>query len=203
MIKSKIKCVIFDWGGVLIDNPTEDFAIECASAIGVEVEQLKLAYSDFAYQFERGQIEESNLWEKIGQKLNIDIQFNSSIWYDCFKKIYRPRKEVFDLVKHLKQNGYLLALLSNTETPAMNFFNDQNYNIFDFKVFSCKEGEAKPEPELYKILLDKLRIPTEQTLFIDDKFENIETARKLNMNTIHYNDFDTVIETLHKYKVKF
>ena len=183
---AEIKCIVFDWGGVLIDNPVEDFSKECATEIGVEVDLLKTAYSEFAYQFERGLIEESKLWNKIGQKLNINIQLKNSIWYDCFKRIYSPRTEIFDLATLLKQNGYLVALLSNTEIPAMNFFNDQNYDMFDYKVFSCKEGTAKPEPELYNILLHKIRIPAEQTLFIDDKFENIKTAKKLKMNTVQY-----------------
>jgi putative hydrolase of the HAD superfamily len=198
---SEIKCIVFDWGGVLIDNPVEDFAKECANKIGVKVEKLKTTYLEYAYQFERGLIEESILWDKIGKRLNIRINSENSIWYDCFKNVYSPRVEIFNLAKQLKYNGYLVALLSNTETPAMNFFDDQSYEMFDYKVFSCKEGEAKPEPELYKILLEKLGTPAEHTLFIDDKLENIETAKKLNMNAIQYLTKDDLFENLRKYNI--
>ena len=198
---SEISCIIFDWGGVLVKNPVEDFIIECAKTIGVEVEQLKSTYSEFAYQFERGMISEKELWVKAETKLNIKIQSANSIWYDCFKNIYSPREDMFNLANDLKENGYLIALLSNTEVPAMNFFNDQNYQMFNHKVFSCHEGEAKPEPELYKILLNKLAAPAEKTLFIDDKLENINTARKLNMNAVQYINKEKLIRDLQEYKI--
>ena len=200
---SEISCIIFDWGGVLVKNPVEDFIIECAKTIGVEVEQLKSTYSEFTYQFERGMISEKELWEKAETKLNINIQSANSIWYDCFKNIYSPREDMFNLANDLKENGYLIALLSNTEVPAMNFFNDQNYTMFDYKIFSCKEGKAKPEPELYKILLNKLAIPAEQTLFIDDKLDNVETARKLNMNAVQYIDREKLIRDLQEYDINY
>ena len=198
---SEIKCIIFDWGGVLIDNPVEDFIQECSKVIGVKVDQLKSAYAEFAYQFERGLIEEKDLWKKIGKKLNVKIRSENSIWYDCFKTIYSPRDDIFNLANDLKKNGYLVALLSNTEIPAMNFFNDQHYKMFDYKVFSCKEGEAKPEPELYKILLNKISVPAKQTLFIDDKLENVETARKLNMNAVQYDDKHDLIKNFQKFNI--
>ena len=196
-----IKCIIFDWGGVLIDNPTESFNNECAKRIGISVEQLENAYSDFSSQFERGRLKESDLWKNIGKRLNINIKNNHSIWKECFMKIYSPRNEIFNLAKQLKKNGYVIALLSNTEIPAMNFFEEQNYEMFDYKVFSCKEGTAKPEPELYKILLDKMKISGQQSLFIDDKIENLTTANELQMNTIHYKNHEDLIKNLHKHSI--
>ena len=193
-----IKSIIFDWGGVLIDNPTESFSIECAKRIGISVEQLENAYSDFASQFERGRLKESDLWKNIGKRLKINIKNKHSIWKECFKKIYSPRNEIFHLAKQLKKNGYVIALLSNTEIPAMNFFNEQNYDLFDYKVFSCIEGFAKPKPELYRILLDKMKISGQQTLFIDDKIENIRTANELQINTIHYKNYNDLIRNFHK-----
>ena len=198
---SEIKCIVFDWGGVLIENPVEDFATECSKMIGVNVDSLKIAYSEFASQFERGRIRESKLWNKIGNKLKIDIGNEYSIWKECFKKIYIPRNKIFNLAKQFKQNGYLVSLLSNTEMPAMNFFNEQNYDMFDYNVFSCIEGFAKPDPELYNILLQKIKTPAQQTLFIDDKLENIETAKKLKMNAIHYITDDDLIYNLRKFNI--
>ena len=197
----EIKCIVFDWGGVLIENPVEDFAMECSKMIGVNVDSLKIAYSEFASKFERGRISESELWNKIGNKLKIDIGNEYSIWKECFKKIYIPRNNLFNLATQLKKNGYLVSLLSNTEMPTMNFFNEQNYDMFDYTVFSCIEGFAKPEAELYNILLNKMRIPAHQSLFIDDKFENIVTAQKIQMKTIHYKNYEDLLYNFHKYNI--
>jgi len=83
----------------------------------------------------------------------------------------------------------------------MKFFIDQNYEIFDYKVFSCEEGTAKPEPELYNILLNKVKVPAQQTLFIDDKIENIETAKNLNMNAVQYVNKDDLFINLRKFNI--
>jgi putative hydrolase of the HAD superfamily len=198
---SDIKCVVFDWGGVLIENPVEEFALKCSNMIGANVKQLKETYAEFAGQFERGKIRESDLWKMIGNKLNILIINDKSIWYKCFKNIYSPRKDMFNLARILKQNGYLVALLSNTEIPAMNFFKEQNYDMFDYTVFSCKEGFAKPEPELYNILLQKIKIPAQQTLFIDDKYDNIKTANQLQMNAIYYKNYEDLLLNFQKYSI--
>jgi putative hydrolase of the HAD superfamily len=193
---NNIKCIAFDWGGVLIDNPVEEFAQECAKRIGVKPDQLKSSYAEFAYKFERGLIQENALWRNIGNRLNISIQSDNSIWYDCFKTIYSPRKEIFDIAKSLKKEGYFIALLSNTEVPAMQFFLNQKYKLFDYTIFSCAEGEAKPEPDLYKILLNKMNIPANQTLFIDDKYENIQAAKNLGMITIHFTNHKSFYDKL-------
>ena len=74
--------------------------------------------------------------------------------------------------------------------------NEQNYEMFDYKVFSCLEGETKPEPELYKITLNKINIPAKQTLFIDDKYENITTAKSLKMNAIQYTKKESLYHKL-------
>lgn len=199
---SKIKCVVFDWGGVLIDNPIEEMAKECAEIIGVEVESLKSTYSKFSIQFGRGLIDESVLWEKIAEKLHIKMQLNNSLWYQCFKKVYSPRNNIFAVAKRLKQNGYIVALLSNTEVPAMNFFNEQNYDMFEYKVFSCEEGEVKPELEIYLRLLNKIDFPPEEVIFIDDKFENIEAARKLKMKAVQYSSEEDLVLNLQKHQIK-
>lgn len=193
-----IKCVAFDWGGVLIDNPVDDFAKECSQRIGISIQELKESYSSFAEKFEKGLLPEHDLWLNIGKQLNINIPDSNSLWYECFKTVYSPRKPVFNLAKKLKNSGILVALLSNTEVPAMNFFNSQNYDFFDVKVFSCAEGCRKPESEIYQILLNRLNLPATQILFIDDREENVLQAKNMGMKSILYDNFNQVLEELKK-----
>ncbi len=193
---SEIKCIIFDWGGVLIDNPTEDFATECSKRIGVNVRDLIKSYSNYADQFERGFLTESELWQKMGERLNIKIPNSNSLWLDCFKKIYSPREEVIELAKKLRNGGYKIALLSNTETPAMNYFYQLQYNFFDNSVFSCAEGYIKPESQIYHILLKKINISANRVLFIDDKKVNIQSAQNIGMKAILFNNFKQLVNEL-------
>ena len=54
--------------------------------------------------------------------------------------MYRPREEVFGLARRLRERGYKTSLLSNTEAPAMAFFLELGYDMFDALTFSCAEG---------------------------------------------------------------
>jgi len=53
-------------------------------------------------------------------------------------------------------------------------------------VWSFQLGIAKPDPEIYRHTLAKLGTRPEETLFIDDKLENIEAARALGMKAIQF-----------------
>ncbi len=193
---SLIKGIAFDWGGVLIKNPVDDFVKECANTIDVSEKDFRNNYSNFRDEFERGFTSESVLWKKMEKILNREIAYKNSIWFDCFKKVYYPQKNIFDLVKKLKKIGYKIALLSNTEVPAMEYFQELKYNYFEVTVFSCAEGVVKPESQIYNILLDRLKLSANQILFIDDKEENIMGARKTGIKSIHYNNYKQLISEL-------
>jgi putative hydrolase of the HAD superfamily len=53
-------------------------------------------------------------------------------------------------------------------------------------VWSFQLGIAKPDPAIYRHTLDELGSRPEETLFIDDKRENVEAARALGIQAIQY-----------------
>lgn len=53
-------------------------------------------------------------------------------------------------------------------------------------------GYAKPEKECYKILLDKYSLSPSECLFIDDTLPNVEVARSLGINSIHFTNFESL-----------
>lgn len=52
------------------------------------------------------------------------------------------------------------------------------YRHFDGDVVSCEERTVKPEPRIYEILLDRFALDPAETLFIDDRPENIAAAER-------------------------
>src|ERR1035437_6908041 len=57
---------------------------------------------------------------------------------------------------------------------------------FDVLVWSYRLGIAKPDPAIYRYMQEKLGTRPEETLFIDDKLENIEASRALGMQAIQF-----------------
>ena len=115
---SMIKAVIFDWGGVMIDNPTPDLIAYCSSALGVSSERFAEVRKAHYLPFMKGQISEEEFWSRACDDLEVPLPSIPSLWGGAFRKAYAPRPEMFDMVILLKGNGIRTALLSNAEEPA-------------------------------------------------------------------------------------
>jgi putative hydrolase of the HAD superfamily len=61
---------------------------------------------------------------------------------------------------------------------------------FDVLVWSYQLGIAKPDAEIYRHTLERLGTQPEETLFIDDKRENVEAARALGIRSIEYSSVE-------------
>lgn len=95
------------------------------------------------------------------------------------------------LIADLKAAGYKLYVLSNMSREFIDFLREQPiYRHFDGEVISCEEGVAKPEPEIYDLLISRFALVPEDTLFIDDRKENVEAAARKGINTVHFDRTD-------------
>jgi epoxide hydrolase-like predicted phosphatase len=197
-----IKSVIFDWGGVLIDNPAPGLMQHCAKALKVSKEDYIKAHGRFEADFQKGLIREDAFWEQVCSKLNVPKPDTPSLWAEAFEAAYVPRKKMFSMTAWLQGKGYRTAVLSNTEVPAMQHFYRQRYDMFDVAVFSCHEGVKKPDRGIYEITLQKLGCGPEKAIFIDDKQEYIDGAKEVGINTVLFQDINQVKDELNQLGVK-
>ena len=197
-----IRAIAFDWGGVLIENPAKGLLKYCAKQLQMTEHSLSNAYRKYAESFQKGTISEQSLWDNISPEWKHHSPRIPSLWEASFKKVYKENKEVFQLVSQLKQNGYLTGFLSNTETPAMRFFKKQHYDMFDVTVFSCAEGIRKPEKKIYQILLSKLRVEPQETVFVDDRSEFIDGAENVGIHGILFQDSNQLRRELTALSIK-
>jgi len=196
-----IKAIIFDWGGVLIENPHTGLVAYCAHYLNVAEEEIRTVFHKFEQNFQKGTTSEDVFWEKVCIDLGIQKPSIPSLWGTAFRTVYRENKEIFSLASSLKKNGYKIGFLSNTEIPAMNFFNEQNYDMFDVTIFSCAEGMRKPEKKIYQIAFKKLQVQPNETVFIDDNKEYINGAEQLGMNAILFKNYKQVKKELSLFSV--
>jgi epoxide hydrolase-like predicted phosphatase len=197
-----IKSIIFDWGGVLIDDPAPGLMQCCAKALRVTKEDYIKAHSKFTDDFQKGLIHEDIFWEKICSELNVPKPKNPSLWAEAFKAAYVPRNDMFSMAASLQKNGYRTAVLSNTEVPAMKFFHQQRYEMFDVAVFSCLEGVKKPDRKIYELTLEKLGTGPGQSVFIDDKSKYTSGAKEVGINAVLFQNIDQVKDELDRLGVK-
>jgi putative hydrolase of the HAD superfamily len=189
----KITAVIFDWGGVLIDDPAPALFKYCANTFGVSIERYIAAFDICILDFQTGTVSENQFWINMANRLNASAPKKNSLWTEAFMAAYKPRQEMFSLAGRLRKAGYKTAILSNTEMPVVQIINKQKYDSFDITVLSCIEGLAKPGREIYDLTVNRLGVSAAQSIFIDDKPENVEGAKRAGLQTIYF-------ETIEKFK---
>lgn len=108
----------------------------------------------------------------------------------------RPTEKLID---ELKAAGYKLYVLSNMSREFIDFLRKQKvYENFDGDVVSCEVGIVKPMPEIYDLLLERFNLDPSETIFIDDRKENVDAADAKGIATFHFdrNDYEGSCERL-------
>jgi putative hydrolase of the HAD superfamily len=180
-----IQAVIFDWGGVLIEDPSPALYRYCADALDAPIDEYVKAHLASEDDFLKDKINEEQFWQQVCRRLSRQTPKAASLWSLAFEKAYRPREEMFNLAVELDENGYKIALLSNAEMPAVRFYYKEGLDsLFETAVFSCVEKLRKPEIKIYDICATRLGVKSFQCVLIDDKTENVEGAKKAGMKAI-------------------
>jgi epoxide hydrolase-like predicted phosphatase len=134
-------------------------------------------------------LSEDQFWEHICVMLHAEKP-KKPLWKQVLKDAYQENKEVFSLIHDLRNNNYSIGLLSNTEPPATELFYELSYKLFDGVVFSCDEKMCKPDNKIFELMLRRLNVQADETVFIDDRKENILAAEKLRIHCILFKEYD-------------
>lgn len=199
MIKSGIKNIIFDFGGVLVDwNPhylfdkyfndieESNYFIEnvCNSEWNAEMDGGK--------PFEQAVRERSAMFPKYAEPLKL-YQTN---WMDTMGE---EIPGMFDLIKSLKNNGFPV-IYGLTNWSAETFPTVQKkyriFNLIDNIVVSGEVKQLKPNPEIFHTLLNKYNLKAEESLFIDDNLKNVEGAKAVGINALRFENATKLKEDL-------
>ena len=97
---------------------------------------------------------------------------------------FQKTVDVFYKIKELNHPCYVLSNWSAETYEGMEgtypFLKD-----FDGKIISGRDFLIKPDPAIYELAISRFNLIPEETLFIDDRLDNIEAAQNLNFQTIH------------------
>ena len=186
---SSIKAIIFDYGNVLLDwNPRNVYRRyfpndpEAMERFLQEVNFMEWnAHQDKGRPFAEGI---AILSEQFPQYADL-IRAYREHWTDSIGQTFTGTVEI---LKQLKQAGYSLYGFSNWSAETFPYAREK-YDFFDLlddMVISGAVGFVKPEPEIYRIMLDKIGRPAQECLFIDDSLPNINQANTMGFVTIHF-----------------
>jgi putative hydrolase of the HAD superfamily len=185
-----VKVVIFDMGGVLVR--TEDRAPRVNLGLRFDKSYAELEKIVFANKSSgcaaRGEISAREHLLHVMRTLGLP-ETDEAIehFVDEFFRGDEVDWEMIDYIQSLRPR-YKTALLSNAWDNLHEILGKKwkIADAFDEIFVSAEMGVAKPDPKIYEMVLAKLGVAPVETVFIDDFIENIEAARKLRMQGIHF-----------------
>lgn len=182
-----IRGAIFDIGGVVGNGVGGYMRRDITKTLGITDKQYEETCHKLVPLFIIGKITEKEFWKRFTALIETTRSVPENLWSREFAKRRKPRKEIIRIIKELKRNGIKLASLSNVTRPHAEVNEKKGvYKPFEIKIHSFDVGLRKPDPKIYKLALTKLSLIPAETVFIDNKLENVEGARKLGIKSIFY-----------------
>jgi FMN phosphatase YigB (HAD superfamily) len=186
-----IDAVIFDLGNVLITVDEPRAAERMAARTGKTRQQIEeyILGTPHALELALGKLSKKRFFHTVAKDLGFDGSYDefALIW----SEVFTPIEPMIALAESLKTRVPRLVL-SNTNAIHMDYI-FQHYtflNDFDAHVFSHEVGLLKPDAAIYKHALKKYGLTAERTVFVDDLPANVEGARRVGMQAIHFQNPD-------------
>ncbi|MDX1994646.1 MAG: HAD family phosphatase [bacterium] len=188
MIIAAQRALIFDFGGVLMK--TVDYAPRHAwdAQLGLSPGSVeRVVHGSESWRLAQcGQLSTADYWQDVAQQLGLSQAQVEQLAVDFYSGDQLDMA-LIDYLRQVRRMSHPVALLSNdvaelTEKLRRNGIHD----LFNPLVISAQIGVMKPAPGAYHAVLKALHLPAEAAIFVDDRLDNVEGARQVGMQAIHY-----------------
>ena len=201
---AEIRAIVSDFGGVLTTPLLSSF-LAVQDEIGISAEDLGRAMraagekrgENPLFEMERGELAESAFLDLLADALEPLVGHRPHL--HRFREIYfealHPNEQMIALMRELKASGLKMAMLTNNVREWEPLWRSMLPvdEIFEEIVDSAFVGCRKPEARIYELTLERIGVPAEACLFIDDLHPNCEGAEAVGMNAVHFRDNEQAI----------
>ncbi|KAG1752977.1 HAD-like domain-containing protein [Suillus lakei] len=192
---SNYTTLIFDIGDVL-------FSWSPQTKTSISPKALRQILSSPTWiDYERGKISQADCYVRVGGEFSIDPIEVGHAFQDARDSL-QSNEELISVIRHLKtrSNGMLhVFAMSNISAPDYEVLRSKpaDWSLFDDIFTSAAVGERKPNLGFYKAVLSSTGADPSRTIFVDDKMENVLSARSLGMRGIVFDDHRKVVRALY------
>ena len=183
------KNILFDMGNVIMDfSPDYILSMYTKDVKLINFLKYKILYTVAWARSDKGELTEKGIYDETIKGL--DEKYHSIAkeviygWYN-----YKTEsKEIYELMKELKNKGYRLFLCSNA-AESFHKYEDkiEAFKLLEAKVVSADIRQVKPDKEFFEYLLNTYRLKPEECFFIDDLAANVKGAYECGIDGYQYN----------------
>ncbi len=199
----KVKAIIFDLGGVIIDLDFSNFynRIITQSPLNKPQTPIMLEFFRQSDMYHQGNMTDDEFYQLACDLLQV-CMVDQSGFFNAFNSIISGyNTEVTKIIKKLRDsNQYKLLALSNVNSSHWDFILNKGWEFidwFDELILSHETHLIKPNPKVFEYAIKKAGCKSKQIVFIDDGLNNIKSAKELGIIGIKYTNS---VELLNEFK---
>ena len=151
------------------------------------------------FEYERGRLTQEQCYAAVGLEFGI-APSDVALAFKQAQASLTPDHEMFELIGELKaaNPGLRVYAMSNISAPDFEFLQQQpvDWSIFDRVFPSSAVGERKPHLGFYKHVVQQTGLQPHDTIFIDDKLENVLSAKSLGFQGLQFDGRDAFRRSL-------
>jgi putative hydrolase of the HAD superfamily len=188
-----IEAVIFDFGGVLTSSPFEAFArYETERGLPIDVIRRTNAANHLENawaKFERAEVDIETFDHLFAaESLALGAEVRGRDVLPLLQGDLRP--EMVDALKRIKAQFKTGCITNNLPANAVGSMTGRSLYVaevmvlFDHVIESAKIGLRKPDPRIYQLMVETLKVDPKKCVYLDDLGVNLKPAREMGMTTI-------------------
>ena len=199
-----IKLFVFDLGNVILPFEHRQIAVKLHETSRIQDRFTPDDLFKFLFDMDRGLVnpyEEGlmssvDFFAKLREKYKLELEFDE--FKDIWNIIFQEDSEVNDAILYLKNKGYPVFLLSNTNELHFSYIMER-YPIvhsLDEWILSYEVGAKKPKQKIYDSIFEKTDTTRGEVLYIDDVPEYVEAAINYGLQGLVFKNAKDVWELL-------
>jgi len=184
------QAILFDYGMVLSRPADPDAKAALIQICGIHRHTFEKYYWANRLTYDAGQYRGETYWNKIALDAGIALdseQIRKLIRYDI-QMWSIADDEMVDWALKVQRSGFQIGILSNICNEIAETMEREVGWVrrFDYRIWSCRLGVAKPDLAIFKYTVERLGISPDHILYMDDREENIAAARAVGIQGIVY-----------------
>jgi putative hydrolase of the HAD superfamily len=196
-----IRNIVFDMGGVLLEwNPASTIAaLYPDAATQAVIRKQMFEHADW-HEFDRGTLSYEAAIEHFAKQTGRSPEETRTLIH-ATRESLRPIEGSIKLLENLAKAGVNLYLLSNMPVSTFEYLVQHHKFFAHFKhlVISGAILLVKPEPAIYKHLVEQTGIVPAESVFIDDLLKNVVAAQECGFHAIQFTSPESCREQLRAY----